>query len=112
MLNNNIHAAWVVNISRRYSKTNNEMYYTIEMVDDASGEYVKTYVSEDNMNMVLWDPIVQTWDDSTAICITGNFKTKRGKEGERLINADCMPKAVERIGREDLLNAVYERYYA
>ena len=112
MLSKNIHAAWVVNIKSGYSHKHQERFYTIEMVDDASGNYVKTYIGEFNRNIVLWEPIIETWDDTTAICITGKFKTKKGKEGDCLINADCVPKAVERMSRDDFLNAYYEHYYA
>lgn len=88
----------VFDIHARKNKDRDERYFEIEMVDDETGAYVKTYASEDNFNFDNWYPVIKTWQPKTLVAITGVFKFKRNPKSKQLTNiidADSKPHVYE-----------------
>lgn len=106
----------VVNIRYRYNKVRDQRYYDIEMIDDETGTFVRTYSGPDYRNWTKWEKIVDTWDTDKMVSITGDFKFKRDpdtKEFTNIINADSMPHIEEVYGsvaRDLYLNKYAEAY--
>ena len=88
----------VFDIHSRKNRQRDERYYEIEMLDDETGAYVKTYASEDNFNFDNWSSVIHTWQPKTLLAITGVFKFKRDpktREFTNIINADSKPHVYE-----------------
>ncbi len=106
----------VFDIHARKNKIRDERYFEIEMLDDETGEYVKTYASEDNFNFNNWLPVIQTWQPKTLLAVTGVFKFKRdpkSKELTNIINADSKPHVYDvydQSVRDQYLQIYAKRY--
>jgi hypothetical protein len=105
----------VVDVKRRYNKIRDEAYYTIEMLDDTTGELIKTYASEDNYNFCNWKSVIDDWDPISGqlLVLQGVFKFKRDpntKEFTNVINADSKPRITETVDRDAYLNLFAEKY--
>jgi hypothetical protein len=106
----------IVNIRSRYNKIRDQRYYDIEMLDDETGSFVRTYTCPDYSNWSKWEKIVDAWEPDTMISITGKFKFKRDKtSGEltNIVNADSMPFIEEiynETSREIYLNSYAQAY--
>lgn len=102
----------VFNIHARKNKQRNERYYEIEMLDDASGTYLKTYASEDNFNYDNWEPIIRAWQPKTMVAIRGAFKFKRDpktQEFTNIVNADSKPR-IEDVYDQTVRDAYLDLY--
>lgn len=89
----------VIDIHARKNHKRDERYYEIEMLDDQTGTYVKTYASEHNFNYDNWEPVIQAWQPKKLVAIKGIFKFKRDpktREFTNIVNADSKPR-VEQV---------------
>lgn len=102
---------YAVTATSRYSKTNSEDYWEIELIDKDSGALRKTYVSELNFNFRIWEQLLTAMQQmpDRAIGIQGNFKTVRGKSD--IINADAKFEYSDDWDRNAFMNAILETYY-
>lgn len=112
----NVRTLLVFDIHARKNKQRDERYFEIEMLDDETGEYVKTYASEDNFNFDNWYPVIKTWQPKTLLAITGVFKFKRDPKTKlftNIINADSKPHVYESYDqsvRDQYLQIYAKRY--
>jgi hypothetical protein len=90
----NVRTLMIFDIHARKNTKRDERYYEIEMLDDETGTYVKTYTSESNFNYDNWEPVIDAWQPSTMIAIRGVFKFKRDSKTMQftnIVNADSKP---------------------
>jgi hypothetical protein len=88
----------VFDIHARKNKTRDEKYFEIEMLDDETGEYVKTYTGDEYFNFDNWRPVIDAWEPNTLVAISGIFKFKRdakSKELTNIVNADSKPHILD-----------------
>lgn len=100
------------NVISKYSRTNQETYYIVEMIAEHDGCLYHTYVSDSNYNSKTWMQLIdwlKTHPDRVAN-IRGNFTVKRGHQD--LINADARFELADDYDREDFFQAVYRAHYA
>jgi hypothetical protein len=107
----------VIDIKRRYNRHRDEVFYAIEMLDDASGQLVKTYASEENYNFCNWKSVIDDWDPMSGqlLVLQGVFLFKRDHETRQLtniVNADSTPRITECVDRDAYLAAYAQRYLA
>jgi hypothetical protein len=106
----------VFDIHARKNKIRDEKYFEIEMLDDITGEYVKTYASEENFNFDHWLPIIEAWQPNTLVAITGLFRFTRNsktKQLQNIVNADSKPHILETYNqdvRDQYLNIYAKKY--
>ncbi len=106
----------VFDIHARKNKIRNERYYEIEMLDDETGAYVKTYASEDNFNYDNWHTVIKTWQPKTLLAIRGVFKFKMDPKTRSLtniINADSKPyidELYDQTVRDQYLDLYAKKY--
>lgn len=105
----------VFDIHSRKNKRD-ERYHEIEMIDDETGEYVKTYATEGMFNFDNWEPVIDSWQPKTLLAITGVFKFKRDpktKQFTNIINADSKPhvnESYDQSVRDQYLQLYAERH--
>lgn len=105
----------VIACTRKYNPQRKETYYHIEMLDDATGELVITYASEENYNFVNWQNVIDAVQNNSnqLPVLQGVFTFKRDKKsGEitNIVNADSRPRITETVDRETYLQAYNDRY--
>jgi hypothetical protein len=105
----------VVDVKRRYNKIRDEIYYDIDMLDDSTGELLKTYASEDNYNFCNWKSVIDDWDPMSGqlLVLQGFFLFKRDpatKKITNIVNADSKPRITESVDRDAYLNLFAEKY--
>jgi hypothetical protein len=102
----------VFDVHARKNKQRDERYYEIEMLDDETGTYVKTYASEDNFNYDNWEPVIRAWQPKKLIAIKGIFKFKRDaktKQFTNIVNADSKPR-IEEVYDQSVRDAYLDLY--
>ena len=105
----NLNTIFAVSAERRYSKTNQEMYTTIEFINPDDGKLFKTYISDSNYNSQYWDDLLEHMrlHEDKAVVIEGYFKAKRGN----VINADSKFQTIATFDRDTVLNEVWDQFY-
>lgn len=78
---------FIDSMERRWSKSNNEHYWHVDLVHLGDGEHYTTYVSDSNRNYKHWTAIID--NRSNGFVIQG-MSVVRG----RVLNADCAPEIV------------------
>lgn len=103
---------FVVNKERKWSKRNQEMYNIIEFIDPDTGKLFKTYVSDNNFNSDNWADLLEIMElhPEQCIVIEGVFKAKRGHPD--IINADSKFQPIANFDRDNVMNEVWDMFYA
>lgn len=99
---------WLVDVSRLFSAKNDEFYYRLEFIDDSTGELYKTYVSENNINYRLWSPVIDYWEPTVALGLSGVKKTV--KPG--ILNADSKPHIIHTVDRDQFMETAHRMFYS
>jgi len=97
---------WIYEIEKAWSNKNEELYYTLRLWDNDNGYTYITYVSQENYNSNQWGEILNWWQPGVTICISGDFKTARGKPW--ILNADSKITYEGQIATQDFCDLVYE----
>lgn len=105
----------VTDVKRRYNRHRDEVFYEIEMLDDSTGDLVKTYASEDNYNFCNWKTVIEEHDihSGQLLVLQGVFTFKRDratKQISNVVNADSLPRITESVDRDQYLLAYAARY--
>ena len=99
---------WLYEMEQHWSAKNSEHYYVTKLWDNQNGYTYITYLSEENYNMYNWRDVLEHYNKSRAVCMSGNFKTARGKT--HIINADCKPKYEGSVSITDFCDLVYSAW--
>lgn len=102
-----VYTLWLVNVNQLFSHRNDEYYWRLEFIDDASGELVKTYISENNINYRHWKHIIELWQPTIALALSGVRKPI--KPG--IISADCKPHLIHEADRDQLMGLVMKNFF-
>ena len=104
-----IDTACVINIDRKYSTKNQEAYYDIEMVDNITGNYFRTYASEENYNYQNWMKVIDRFKEykgKKTIILKGNIRVKK----DNIIDADSKPIVVDELDMEQFLQVYADNF--
>ena len=99
---------WLVNVAHLFSYRNDEWYWRLEFIDDATGELLMTYISENNLNYRHWHSIIEEWQPTVALGL-GSVR-KSVKPG--VLNADCKPAILHEADRDQLMQLVHRNWYS
>ena len=103
---------FAVDVKRKHSRINFEDYWEIFFMDKDSGALRKTYVTESMRNYAMWQHLLLHMEEhpGSAVCIRGKFKCVRNKAG--IINADVKFAHEFDTDRDDVVNQMWDLYYA
>ena len=104
-----IDTACVIGVERSYSKKNEEYYYNVEMVDNITGNYYRTYVSEENYNYQHWTKTIDTFKQyrgKKTIILKGTIRIKK----DNIIDADSKPIVIDELDMEQFLQVYAENF--
>lgn len=96
---------WLYEIEQRWSAKNSENYLECKLWDNTNGYTYITYLSDQNYNMFNWRNVLDHYNNKRAVCISGDFKTARGRPN--IVNADCKPIYEGNVSISDFCDLVY-----
>jgi hypothetical protein len=104
----------VICVTPLYNSRKKEYYFSIEMVNDKTGQYLETYAGQDYRNFKHWFPVIQNYTGIDTPVLEGQFHLKGGvtDRGALIVDADSQPKIVSTVNRQLYLNVYYQNFLA
>lgn len=96
---------WLYETEQHWSAKNSEHYMVAKLWDNENGYTYITYLSDQNYNMYNWRNVLDHYNNTRAVCISGDFKTAKGRPN--IVNADCKPIYQGNVSISDFCSLVY-----